>query len=117
LISPSFYSGNNLLSFITNRIIAMFNLETVDFASGDGSGKGAIVQAIVTLAQQLGLRVVAEEVETQEELELLRRLGCDLVQGFLFSKPMPVEACEKFLRGAAASSLHGKRQRSIASSS
>jgi len=57
------------------------------------------VRAIVTLAQQLGLRVVAEGVETQEELELLRHLGCDLVQGFLFSKPMSVEACEKFLRG------------------
>jgi EAL domain-containing protein (putative c-di-GMP-specific phosphodiesterase class I) len=71
--------------------------------SGSGfSGNGAIVQAIVTLAQQLGLRVVAEGVETQEELEVLRQLGCDFVQGYLFSRPMSVEECEQFLSSSSS---------------
>jgi len=71
--------------------------------SSDGqSGNGAIVQAIVTLAQQLGLRVVAEGVETDEELQVLRRLGCDFVQGYLFSRPMPVEQCDEFLRSSSS---------------
>jgi len=69
------------------------------------------VRAIVTLAQQLGLRVVAEGVETADELALLRRLGCDLVQGYLFAKPMRVEACDLFLRESYSSSpRHGKPQ-------
>jgi diguanylate cyclase (GGDEF)-like protein/PAS domain S-box-containing protein len=115
-----FGTGYSSLKYLQNLPIDTLKIDQsfvrdLDSVSGDGTGKGAIVQAIVTLAQQLGLRVVAEGVETQEELELLRRLGCDLVQGFLFSKPMPVEACEKFLKGSSASSLHGKRQRSAAS--
>ena len=77
------------------------------------SGNGAIVRAIVTLAQQLGLRVVAEGVETHEELELLRRLGCDLVQGFLFAKPMRVEACDVFLRQSYSSSTRPRKAKSL----
>lgn len=60
------------------------------------------MRAIVALAQQLGLRVVAEGVETNDELVLLRRLDCDLAQGYLFAKPKRVEACDLFLRESAA---------------
>lgn len=67
--------------------------------SGDGqSGNAAIVRAIISLAQQLRLRVVAEGVETREELAALRQLGCDFVQGYLFSKPMRVDECNRFLK-------------------
>jgi diguanylate cyclase (GGDEF)-like protein len=51
----------------------------------------AIVAAIITLAHALKLNVIAEGVERQEQLDHLRRLGCDEVQGFLFSKPLSVE--------------------------
>lgn len=54
--------------------------------------QAAIVQAIITLAQALKLKVVAAGVETQEQLEQLRGYGCDMIQGFLFSKP--VSGCE-----------------------
>jgi diguanylate cyclase (GGDEF)-like protein/PAS domain S-box-containing protein len=49
----------------------------------------AIVRAIVGLARALGLHVVAEGVETPEQLETLRKLGCDFVQGFLLAPPLP----------------------------
>jgi EAL domain-containing protein (putative c-di-GMP-specific phosphodiesterase class I) len=62
-------------------------VRNLDLLSNGESGNGTIVRAIVTLAQQLGLRVVAEGVETNDELAMLRRLGCDLVQGYLFAKP------------------------------
>lgn len=46
----------------------------------------------------MGLKVTAEGVETEAVLERLRELGCDLAQGYLISKPIPVEALEKWFR-------------------
>jgi diguanylate cyclase (GGDEF)-like protein len=57
----------------------------------------ALVMAIVTLAHNLRLTVVAEGVETEEQLRFLHLLRCDEVQGYLFSKPLPAEALEKLL--------------------
>lgn len=55
---------------------------------GPDSDDGAIVQAIIALGHKLGLRVVAEGVETPEQQEYLRRSRCDEMQGFLFCKPV-----------------------------
>jgi diguanylate cyclase (GGDEF)-like protein len=52
----------------------------------------AIVDAVVKLAQALGLKVVAEGVETEQQQEILRTLGCNELQGYLFAKPMPAAA-------------------------
>ena len=69
----------------------------------DGSDKNAsIVRAIVGLARQLGLRTVAEGVETQAQLDELRAAGCDLLQGFMFSKPLPAAAATDLLLPAVA---------------
>ncbi len=63
----------------------ILDLET----SGDAR---AIVDAVVKLAQAIGLKVVAEGVETERQQEILRQLGCDELQGFLFAKPMSARA-------------------------
>jgi diguanylate cyclase (GGDEF)-like protein len=57
----------------------------------------ALVMAIVTLAHNLRLKVVAEGVETEEQLRFLHLLRCDQIQGYLFSKPLPAEDFEKLL--------------------
>jgi len=49
----------------------------------------ALTSAIIAMAHSIGMRVVAEGVETVEQLELLRQRNCDLVQGFLLARPMP----------------------------
>ena len=58
----------------------------------------SIVQAIISLAHGLQLKVVAEGVETPEQLEYLKSLGCDQYQGFHFSKPLPAAAFSELLR-------------------
>jgi diguanylate cyclase (GGDEF)-like protein/PAS domain S-box-containing protein len=60
-------------------------------ATAPGSRNGAIVRAIVVLAESLGMDTTAEGAETIEELSLIRRLGCSQVQGYIFAKPMPAD--------------------------
>lgn len=62
------------------------------------SDHAAIVQAVVRLARTMKLKVVAEGVETPEQLAALRAYGCDMVQGYLFSKPVPTEDITRMLR-------------------
>ena len=57
----------------------------------------SIVTAVIAVAHSLGLRVVALGVETEAQVSLLRSLGCDEVQGYLWSPPVPPEACERML--------------------
>jgi EAL domain-containing protein (putative c-di-GMP-specific phosphodiesterase class I) len=57
----------------------------------------AIITTIISLAQALRLKVVAEGVETEQQAQLLRLLRCDQVQGFLFSPPLPAEKVETLL--------------------
>ncbi|UBF24677.1 EAL domain-containing protein [Kovacikia minuta CCNUW1] len=65
---------------------------------GDGSEDAQIVQTIIVLGHNLGMDIVAEGVETAEQLAALRSLGCEYGQGYFFSKPLTVEAAEKLLK-------------------
>ena len=60
--------------------------------------EAAIVSAIVTMARGLGLGVVAEGVEHEKQHIALRALGCGVLQGYLFGRPMPVAEAEQYLR-------------------
>ena len=67
---------------------------------GQDASSTAIVSAVVTLGHTMGLRVIAEGVETPEQLSALRTMGCDEIQGYLFSKPLPHDEFVACLRDA-----------------
>jgi EAL domain-containing protein (putative c-di-GMP-specific phosphodiesterase class I) len=78
---------------------------------GEGGDSEAIVSAIVAMSHALGKSVIAEGAETASQVEILRALGCDEVQGFFIAKALPAPALEAFLRErqprTAGSSLVG----------
>ena len=65
----------------------------------DGSDDAAIVRTIIALGHNLGLRVVAEGVETPEQAAFLRSNGCDEAQGYWYSRPVNATQFEQLLRG------------------
>jgi len=67
-----------------------------------GSSDMALCEAIVVMAHKLGIKVVAEGIETPEQYDLLQRMGCDYGQGYLISRPVPAEQFEQLLLNAVA---------------
>jgi EAL domain-containing protein (putative c-di-GMP-specific phosphodiesterase class I) len=53
----------------------------------------AITRSIISLAHNLDMRVIAERVENHAQLEFLRECGCDEIQGYYYSRPLPAEEC------------------------
>lgn len=58
---------------------------------GSVNEKQAVVDAIIQMAHRLHMKVIAEGVEQKEQVELLRNMGCDMIQGYYYSKPLPLE--------------------------
>ena len=61
-------------------------------------GSVSIVTAIITMAHSFGLQVIAEGVETPEQMDLLQELGCDVIQGYYISRPIPIDRFMAFRR-------------------
>jgi len=93
-----FGTGYSSLSYITRLPISSIKIDR-SFVNEMGTSveAKAIVSTIITLAHALGLRTVAEGVETEEQAEVLRSLDCDEAQGYLFARPMPAQQLVEFL--------------------
>ena len=93
-----FGTGYSSLAYLTTLPISELKIDRGFIRDlGMTPQSSAVVTAIIALARSLGLRVVAEGVENLRQMEVLHRLGCGVMQGFLFSKPRPPSEIQSWL--------------------
>jgi diguanylate cyclase (GGDEF)-like protein/PAS domain S-box-containing protein len=96
-----FGTGYSSLAYLRRLPITTLKVDKEfidDLGSPDDGEDAAITKTIITMAHSLGLDVVAEGVETAEQLSFLRQQGCDVVQGFWLAPPLEASACMAFVR-------------------
>lgn len=89
------YSGLSYLRTLPINILKVDRCFVADI--GVNEHDTAIVGAIISMAQALDLKVIAEGVETRKQLEMLTQLSCDEAQGYYFSKPVSAQAAREML--------------------
>ncbi len=98
LAIDDFGTGYSSLSYLHRFPLSKLKIDRSFVQSiGGPAGNQAIVEAIIALACALDLEVIAEGIENQEQIAFLKERGCFYGQGFYFSRPLPVDACEQFL--------------------
>ncbi len=95
-----FGTGYSSLNMITTLPIDMLKLDMQFIrAAFKGRKDTRLLEGIIGLARSLGLSTIAEGVETAEQMFTLKSMGCDIVQGYYFSKPLPAGEFEDYVRG------------------
>ena len=95
-----FGTGYSSLNMISSLPIDALKLDMLFIRQAFSEGKDTkLIEIIIDIAEYLSVPVIAEGVETEEQLVSLKEMGCDIVQGFYFSKPVGPEEFEQFIKG------------------
>lgn len=98
ILMDDFGTGYSSLNMMKDIQIDVLKLDMGFLKSSDYSAKGGnILTAILKMAESLKMQTIAEGVETKEQVEFLKSIGCKYVQGFYYSKPLPVDEFEKLI--------------------
>ena len=73
--------------------------EWLMLAGPNGAGKTTLIRVLMNLAGCLGVPTIVEGVEEREQVDMLKSAGCDIIQGYYFSRPLPPEEFERFIKG------------------
>ena len=93
-----FGSGYSSLNMISELPIDVLKLDMLFIKNAFGQGKDTgMIRIMLEIADYLGVPVIAEGVETKEQLDTLKEMGCDVIQGYYFSKPVPAREFERFI--------------------
>ena len=95
-----FGTGQSSLTYVSRFPIDVLKIDR-SFVRDIGKSRNvdAIVIATLLMANRIGLRTIAEGVETEQQLQFLKEFGCASMQGYLFSRPLPLEELEeRFIR-------------------
>jgi EAL domain-containing protein (putative c-di-GMP-specific phosphodiesterase class I) len=94
-----FGTGYSSLAYLTTLPISELKIDrSFVHDLGVTPQSSAVITAIIALARSLGLRVIGEGVENLRQMEVLHRLGCSAMQGFLFSRAIPPDDLERWLQ-------------------
>jgi diguanylate cyclase (GGDEF)-like protein/PAS domain S-box-containing protein len=91
-----FGTGYSSLGYLSRLPVDILKMDR-SFLAPEGEGATGLAAAIIAIGERLGLEVVAEGIEFEDQIETLQDLGCELGQGFLFAKPMPHRALVRYL--------------------
>lgn len=95
-----FGAGYSSLNSLKELPLDVLKLDAEFFRGEEDKERGnLVVGETVSLAQKLDMRIVAEGIETREQVDFLAEKNCDLIQGYYFAKPMSVEEFEKLVYG------------------
>lgn len=96
IMMDDFGSGYSSLNMLQEAPVDVIKLDMKFLLGQDAKGRGkTILKYVIHMAKQLHFSIIAEGVETKEQIELLQKAGCNYGQGYYFSKPIPVAAFEK----------------------
>ncbi len=96
-----FGTGYSSLSYLQRFPLDRLKIDRGFVGGMDDQGNMVIVRSVISLAHSLGLEVVAEGIETPRQEAMLKDLGCDFGQGFLYSRPVPLLQAQALVRGGA----------------
>jgi EAL domain-containing protein (putative c-di-GMP-specific phosphodiesterase class I) len=105
-----FGTGYSSLSYLRSFPFDKIKIDR-SFVSGEGLESNAIIRAVVGLGQSLGMVTTAEGIETEQQLDAVRAQGCDEVQGFLFSPPLPASAAAALLASTGVQMARARSRR------
>jgi EAL domain-containing protein (putative c-di-GMP-specific phosphodiesterase class I) len=97
LVLDDFGTGYSSLSYLKHLPLDTIKIDRTFVAGLDSDTDRSIVEAVVALARGLHIGVVAEGIETEAQFQLLRDIGCDVGQGYLFSRPLPADEAARLL--------------------
>ena len=92
-----FGSGYSSLNVLKEVPMDSLKMDRGFFVGENGPRGTDVVKAVIGLAKGLGMTVVAEGVESEDMVELLTGAGCDMIQGYIFAKPMPAAGFEEYV--------------------
>ncbi len=93
-----FGTGYSSLNYLKNMEINHLKIDKTFIDDlGQFSKSNALVEAIINVGHKLGMQITAEGIETEEQLNILKAFGCDCIQGYYYSKPLPEADLDKYL--------------------
>lgn len=99
ILMDDFGSGYSSLNVLKDIDLDVLKIDMKFLSKGKDDGRGEkILAAVIQMAKALDMPVIAEGVEEKKQVQMLKRLGCNYIQGYYFAKPMPQEDYERLAR-------------------
>ena len=97
-------SSLNMLKEMPVNVLKMDRLFFVNQGVNDKKRNDAVIASVVAMARGLDMKIIAEGIESPEQISYLRKIGCDVIQGYVYSKPLPVDEFVEYVKNFRASS-------------